>query len=141
MVYPTTNRGTVVTRNRIFQAFHLPGGSPIYCYTYDSLAYVSSKLPIESEELITSVVHGRDIVLSEQSLLYLIRAWNYTGHEPVEIKLEFVNGPWWHGLQYKSVRTTKDRKDSVLCWNTSHHVHQRIQKGKLMRNRVLGSLM
>lgn len=60
---PTT-RGGFVTSNTVFQEVHLPEGRPIHCYAYGSPACVCSKLRIESRGLITSVVHGRDIVPS-----------------------------------------------------------------------------
>ena len=60
---PTT-RGGFVTANTIFQDVHLPEGRPIHCYAYGSPACVCPKLRIETRGLITSVVHGRDIVPS-----------------------------------------------------------------------------
>ncbi|KAF8446509.1 hypothetical protein BGX38DRAFT_1271104 [Terfezia claveryi] len=60
---PTT-RGGFVTTNTTFQDVHLPEGRPVHCYAYGSPACVCSKLRIETRGLITSVVHGRDIVPS-----------------------------------------------------------------------------
>ncbi|KAF8472686.1 hypothetical protein BDZ91DRAFT_444523 [Kalaharituber pfeilii] len=59
-----TSRGGFVTSNTIFQDVRLPEGRPIHCYAYGSPACVCSKLRIETRGLITSVVHGRDIVPS-----------------------------------------------------------------------------
>jgi len=60
---PTT-RGGFVTANTAFQDVRLPEGRPIHCYAYGSPACVCPKLRIETRGLITSVVHGRDIVPS-----------------------------------------------------------------------------
>jgi len=60
---PTT-RGGFVTANTMFQDVHLPEGRPVHCYAYGSPACVCPKLRTETRGLITSVVHGRDIVPS-----------------------------------------------------------------------------
>lgn len=59
-----TNRGGFITTNTTFQDVHLPEGRPVHCYAYGSPACVCPKLRIETRGLITSVVHGRDIVPS-----------------------------------------------------------------------------
>ncbi|KAF8428229.1 hypothetical protein EV426DRAFT_571557 [Tirmania nivea] len=60
---PTT-RGGFVTANTTFQDVQLPEGRPVHCYAYGSPACVCSKLRIETRGLITSVVHGSDVVPS-----------------------------------------------------------------------------
>ena len=59
-----TNRGGFVTSNTIYQDVRLPEGRPIHCYAYGAPACVCPKLRKETKGLITSVVHGRDVVPS-----------------------------------------------------------------------------
>lgn len=59
-----TSRGGFTTSNTVFQDVHLPEGRPVHCYAYGSPACVCEKLRKETTGLITSIVHGRDIVPS-----------------------------------------------------------------------------
>ncbi|KAI5810036.1 hypothetical protein DFH27DRAFT_521653 [Peziza echinospora] len=66
--YVTTNPPAELLQNNPSSSStayaHLPEGRPIHCYAYGSPACICSSLRTETRGLVTSIVHGRDIVPS-----------------------------------------------------------------------------